>query len=48
MFGEGVDLLNGVDGIGGANNEKPYPDGQRWLVGEDLGQEAGAFAARHV
>lgn len=38
MFGEGVDLLNGVDGIGGANNDDPYPNGQRWLVGEDLGQ----------
>lgn len=38
IFGEGVDLLNGVDGIGGANNDEPYPNGQRWLVGEDLGQ----------
>lgn len=37
IWGEVIDLTNGEDGIGGANNEAPYPDGQRWLVGEDLG-----------
>jgi Zn-dependent metalloprotease len=39
IFGESVDLLNNSDGQGGSNNAKPYPDGQRWLVGEDLGAE---------
>lgn len=36
IWGEAVDLHNGEDGIGGSNNEEPYPDGQRWIVGEDL------------
>lgn len=39
IFGESVDLLNGVDGSGGSNNAQPYPNGQRWLVGEDLGEQ---------
>jgi bacillolysin len=38
IWGETIDLMNGEDGIGGANNDDPYPAGQRWLVGEDLGQ----------
>jgi hypothetical protein len=38
IFGETIDLLNGRDGPGGSNNAEPYPNGQRWLVGEDLGQ----------
>jgi bacillolysin len=38
IWGETIDLLNGEDGVGGSNNAKPYPDGQRWLIGEDLGQ----------
>ncbi|HZI14867.1 MAG TPA: M4 family metallopeptidase [Myxococcus sp.] len=37
IYGEAVDLLNGADGVGGANNTQPYPAGQRWMVGEDLG-----------
>ena len=37
IWGETVDLLNGEDGIGGSNNDQPYPDGQRWIVGEDFG-----------
>lgn len=43
IFGETVDLLNGVDGEGGSNNAQPLPDGQRWQVGDDvptLNQEA--------
>ncbi len=40
IFGEAVDLLNGADGIGGSNNDKPFPEGQRWLLGEDLGEAA--------
>lgn len=38
IWGETLDLHNGRDGLGGANNTDPYPTGQRWLVGEDLGQ----------
>lgn len=37
IWGEVVDLTNGVDGIGGGNNNDAYPEGQRWLIGEDLG-----------
>ena len=36
IWGETVDLMNGVDGEGGSNNAKPAPDGQRWLIGEDV------------
>lgn len=36
IWGETVDLINGEDGIGGSNNDDPYPDGQRWIMGEDL------------
>lgn len=37
IFGEIVDLNNGVDTpVGGSNNDDPYPDGQRWVIGEDL------------
>lgn len=36
IFGELLDLTNGRDGAGGANNEQTAPRGQRWLVGEDL------------
>ena len=36
IWGEVVDLLNDEDGIGGDNNDQPFPDGQRWVVGEDL------------
>lgn len=48
IFGESVDLLNGVDGMGGNNNTQPYPNGQRWLVGEDLGQEAQELLLRDM
>ena len=43
IFGETVDLLNGVDGEGGSNNAEPLPNGQRWQMGDDvpsLNQEA--------
>jgi bacillolysin len=36
IFGEAVDLLNGVDAEGGSNNTDYMPDGQRWQVGEDV------------
>lgn len=48
IFGETVDLLNGSDGQGGNNNAQPYPNGQRWLVGEDLGQEVQELLLRDM
>ena len=36
IFGEAVDLMNGVDGDGGSNNAQPRPNGQRWQIGEDV------------
>ncbi len=36
IFGESVDLHNGVDAEGGSNNNDPMPDGQRWQVGDDV------------
>jgi bacillolysin len=48
IWGETVDLLNGMDGIGGTVNDKTYPDGQRWLVGEDLGQAAQELLLRDM
>ncbi len=48
IFGETVDLLNNADGIGGNNNTQPYPNGQRWLVGEDLGEEVQALLLRDM
>lgn len=36
IFGETVDLLNGVDAEGGSNNSQPMPAGQRWQMGEDV------------
>ncbi|MCI0398502.1 MAG: M4 family metallopeptidase [Chloroflexi bacterium] len=36
IWGETLDLHNGRDGIGGSNNDEPYPAGQRWIMGEDL------------
>ena len=36
IFGESIDLLNGVDAEGGDANNQPNPDGQRWLIGEDV------------
>jgi len=36
IFGETVDLTNGVDAEGGSNNNDYMPDGQRWQVGEDV------------
>lgn len=36
IWGETVDLLNNADGDGGSNNAQVYPDGQRWLIGEDV------------
>lgn len=37
VFGETIDLTNNRDGIGGSTNDKPYPDGERWLIAEDIG-----------
>ena len=48
IFGETMDLLNNVDGIGGNNNTEPYPNGQRWLVGEDLGQQVQELLLRDM
>lgn len=48
IFGEVVDLLNGVDGPGGSNNDEPAPDGVRWLVGEDLGEVGAALGLRDM
>jgi bacillolysin len=48
IFGETVDLINGVDGSGGNNNAQPYPNGQRWLVGEDLGQQVQELLLRDM
>lgn len=48
IFGEVVDLLNGVDGVGGSNNNEPSPNGQRWLVGEDLGQPVQELLLRDM
>ena len=36
IWGETVDLLNGVDGAGGSNNSAPAPAGVRWAIGEDF------------
>jgi bacillolysin len=36
IFGESVDLLNGVDAEGGADNTQVMPNGQRWQMGEDV------------
>jgi hypothetical protein len=43
IWGEIVDLLNGVDGLGGANNAEPAPEGVRWAVGEDFGTGSGEY-----
>ena len=43
IWGETVDLLNGVDGLGGGANEQPAPDGVRWAVGEDFGTGNGEY-----
>jgi Zn-dependent metalloprotease len=48
IWGETIDLLNGEDAIGGSTNDKPYPHGQRWLVGEDLGQQAQELLLRDM
>lgn len=36
IYGETMDLLNGVDAEGGSNNTQPMPNGQRWQMGEDV------------
>ncbi len=48
IWGEAVDLHNGMDGIGGNNNEDPYPVGKRWVVGEDLGRAAQRTLLRNM
>ena len=48
IFGETMDLLNDADGAGGNNNAEPFPNGQRWLVGEDLGQQVQELLLRDM
>jgi Zn-dependent metalloprotease len=36
IWGDTVDIHNGMDGEGGSNNAQPAPAGQRWLIGEDV------------
>lgn len=36
IWGETLDLHNGEDGVGGNANDAPAPQGQRWLLGEDV------------
>lgn len=36
IWGEVLDLTNDMDGNAGSANDRPAPDGQRWLVSEDL------------
>ena len=36
IWGETVDIHNNMDGEGGSNNAQPAPNGQRWLIGEDV------------
>ncbi len=37
IWGETIDLNNGRDTLfGGTNNSAPHPNGQRWIIGEDL------------
>lgn len=43
IWGETVDLLNGVDGLGGSANDEPAPNGVRWAVGEDFGTGNGEY-----
>lgn len=43
IWGETVDLLNGVDGAGGTANGAPAPAGVRWAVGEDFGTGNGEY-----
>lgn len=48
IWGEVIDLTNGVDGIGGSNNAEPAPNGQRWIVGEELGAAGAAIGLRDM
>lgn len=48
VWGETIDLFNGVDGAGGTNNTDVYPTGQRWLVGEDLSAPAQMALLRNM
>ncbi len=43
IWGETVDLLDGVDGPGGSNHAAPYPNGVRWIMGEDFGTGNGEY-----
>lgn len=43
VWGETVDLLNGVDGAGGSANGEPFPNGVRWVMGEDFGTGNGEY-----
>lgn len=48
IWGEVIDLTNGMDGIGGSNNAEPAPNGQRWIVGEELGAVGAALGLRDM
>lgn len=48
IWGEVVDLTNGVDGVGGSDNDNPSPVGQRWIVGEDLLEVGAALGLRDM
>jgi hypothetical protein len=48
IWGEVVDLTNGVDGIGGSDNAHPTPVGQRWVLGEDLMEAGEALGLRDM
>jgi Zn-dependent metalloprotease len=41
IWGEIVDLTNNWDGLAGGDNTQPYPNGVRWVVGEDLTEPVG-------
>ena len=43
IWGETVDLLNGVDGAAGGQNLQPAPNGNRWQMGEDLATGSGEY-----
>ena len=43
IWGETIDLLNGVDGVAGGQNGQPAPAGNRWQMGEDFGSGSGEY-----
>lgn len=43
VWGETLDVLNGVDGAAGGQNLQPAPNGNRWQMGEDFGSGSGEY-----